>query len=266
MRSPQRKVKMSPHSLTVLYRDKVISHKLHRVVVKPGLVQQRDKIAAARNLSLFDKLPEELQKEVANSIQITYLCKGEQISLEQQSEDRFLYIVRVGAMEQRKPDGKLRAQLGVGDLFGFSLLVDAETRGYTTTAIENTLLYLIPHKELQTLLENQPKFSACFATNARTRLKSALEVTWNNEEKGQFIKKVSEVANSQIAIISTTDTIQEVAKAMRNQRRSSAVVIDNGKLAGIVTDRDMTKRVVAEGLDIHRPISEVMTLSPKTVG
>lgn len=216
-------------------------------------------------LDPFDKLPEEIQKQVASSIHITYLCKGEQISIEQQSEERYLYIVRAGAMEQRKPDGKLRAQLGVGDLFGFSLLVDAETRGYSTTAIENTLLYLIPHKQLQALLENEPKFSACFATNARTRLKSALEVTWNNEEKGQFIKKVSEVANSQIAIISTTDTIQNVAKAMRDQRRSSAVVIENGKLAGIVTDRDMTKRVVAEGLDIHRPISEVMTCAPKTV-
>ena len=33
--------------------EKAISHKPHRAVVKSGLVQQPDKIAAARNLSLF---------------------------------------------------------------------------------------------------------------------------------------------------------------------------------------------------------------------
>ena len=212
----------------------------------------------------FDKLPELIQKQVSASIKITYLAQGEKISLEQQSEDKYLYIVRMGAMEQRKPNGQLRGQLGMGDLFGFTLLVDAKSRGYNTTAIENTLLYMIPHKELKKILEQEPAFSAYFATSRQARLKKALKVTWSSD-KGHFLKTAGEVASKKIVRVTSGQSIFETAKAMKKVSCSTAVVFEHERLVGIITDRDMTKRVIATGLDIHIPIHEVMTRSPQTV-
>ena len=218
----------------------------------------------------FDKLSEAIQKQVAASVQITYLSQGESISPEQQSQEKYLYIVRTGAMEQRKLNGQLRGQLGVGDLFGFTLLLDnklldEKSKGYTATAIENTLLYMVPNSELQSILQQHPQFADFFATSRQARLKTALEVTWSGDEKGHFLKTVGQVANNNVVTVSSEESVRETAQFMRDQRRSSAVIMDDGNLIGIVTDRDMTKRVVADGFDIDRPIIEVMTRTPQTV-
>ena len=216
----------------------------------------------------FDKLPADLLDQIVGSVSITYLARGEQIHFHSECEARYLYIIRTGAMEQRKPNGVLRARLGPEDLFGFTFLeplTQAED-GYKAVATESTLLYLVPHKELQELLKKHPQYAEHFASQAEIRLQSALNVVWSEPEKGLFLKKVSEVASGSPAIVTTDMTIQQVAHEMRMVVRSStAVVKEQDKIVGVVTDRDITKRVVAAGGSIDRPITEVMTKSPLTV-
>ncbi|WED29389.1 DUF294 nucleotidyltransferase-like domain-containing protein [Vibrio sp. DW001] len=215
----------------------------------------------------FDKLPITIVRELSLQIQITYLGIGEVIDMEDK-ENRYLYIIRTGSVEQRLKNGVLRARLGSEDLFGFTFLDErAEEQGrYSATAIENTLLYLIPHNTLLTLFDLHPEYAEHFASQAQVRLKSALDVVWSNKEKGLFIKRVSEVASDKVAVVDAQMTIQHVAAEMRIAKRSSsAVVVEHGKIVGIITDRDMTKRVIAHGVPISRPISDVMTLSPLTV-
>ncbi|MCG7588657.1 DUF294 nucleotidyltransferase-like domain-containing protein, partial [Photobacterium sp. OFAV2-7] len=54
-------------------------------------------------------------------------------------------------------------------------------------------------------------------------------------------------------------------QAMRKAHSSTAVVMEAEQIAGVITDRDMTKRVVAKGIDINQPVSQVMTVSPYTI-
>ncbi|WP_022941338.1 DUF294 nucleotidyltransferase-like domain-containing protein [Psychromonas hadalis] len=216
----------------------------------------------------FDKLPRELQRQIACSIKITYLAKGEQIHFGGEHELSYLYVIRTGSMEQRKHNGKLRAKLSEEDLFGFTFIDahDEDEEDYTATAIESTLLYLIPHDELSKLLEKYPAFAEHFATNAQVRLHSALDVTWSDSEKGIFVKKVSEVASDKIAVVDSKMPIQQVAKALIDVCSPAAVIMENGMIIGVITDRDLTKRVIVAGLDINRPVSEIMTLHPLTIG
>lgn len=60
-------------------------------------------------------------------------------------------------------------------------------------------------------------------------------------------------------------SIQQTAQLMREQRVSSVLIVDQGQLFGLVTDRDLRNRVVAEGLDIRRPVIDITTLAPLTV-
>ncbi|WP_394132218.1 putative nucleotidyltransferase substrate binding domain-containing protein [Shewanella maritima] len=216
----------------------------------------------------FDQLPADVLKEVAACISITYLGRGEQIHFSEDSSEKYLYIVRTGSMEQRKPDGVLRSKLGPEDIFGFTFLAPLKKvlDGYTATAIENTLLYLIPHAKLLKLTQKYPQFNESVAAGAQLRLRSALNVVWSNKEKGLFLKKVSEVANGLVATVDIDMSVQDVAKEMRNACRSSTAVIkQQGKIVGLITDRDMTKRVIADGLDIHQPIKNVMTTPVLTI-
>ncbi|MEI6860059.1 MAG: putative nucleotidyltransferase substrate binding domain-containing protein [Shewanella sp.] len=217
----------------------------------------------------FDQLSTPVLKDVASCISITYLGRGEQIQFSDNSNEKYLYIIRTGSMEQRKPDGVLRAKMGVEDLFGFTFLEPLKNAldGYTATAIENTLLYLIPHSKLVKLTAQHPQFSESISSGAQLRLRSALNVVWSNKDKGLFLKKVSEVASGQAAVVDINMSIQNVAKEMRNTfRTSTAVIKKDHNIVGLITDRDMTKRVIADGIDISLPIHTVMTTPAVTIG
>ncbi|MBR9728920.1 DUF294 nucleotidyltransferase-like domain-containing protein [Shewanella intestini] len=216
----------------------------------------------------FNLLPASVLKDVASCISITYLGRGDQIQFSEDSNEQYLYIIRTGSMEQRKPDGVLRSKMGPEDLFGFTFLAPLKNarEGYTATAIENTLLYLVPHSKLQKLTKKHQEFSESISSGAQSRLRSALNVVWSNKDKGLFLKKVSDVAHSQVAVVDVDMSIQQVAKEMRDTCRSfTAVVKQQGKIVGLITDRDLTKRVIADGVDIQLPVSKVMTSPAITI-
>ncbi len=59
--------------------------------------------------------------------------------------------------------------------------------------------------------------------------------------------------------------IQHAAQVMRDQRVSSVLIVKDGTLFGLITDRDLRNRVVAAGLETSRPIMEIATLAPMTI-
>ncbi len=216
----------------------------------------------------FDKIPKSALNTLATNVKITYFGRGEVINTCESEENKAIYIVRTGSVEQRKKDGVLRAKLGPEDLFGFTFLSanKEEQTSYQAIAIEDSLIYIIPNSALKALFKEYPETAEHFASQAQVRLKSALDVVWSNKDKGLFIKQVKEVASKRIAIAQSTQTIQQVAHEMRVVKRSPCAVIYEGdKLVGLITDRDMTKRVIANRASIDAPISDVMTHSPLTI-
>lgn len=59
--------------------------------------------------------------------------------------------------------------------------------------------------------------------------------------------------------------IIEAARVMRAHRVSSVLLVQGAELVGLVTDRDLRDRVVAEGLDVARPVSDIATRGLRTV-
>jgi CBS domain-containing protein len=62
-------------------------------------------------------------------------------------------------------------------------------------------------------------------------------------------KPVSEYVSTTFVKVSLEDSVAECAAAMRKASSTEAVVMDDGGLVGIVTERDILYKVVAEGLD-----------------
>ncbi|EKP0308895.1 CBS domain-containing protein [Aeromonas veronii] len=217
----------------------------------------------------FDQLPLHLQQCIAKTVRISYLGHGESLPFDINAEERYLYVVRTGALEQRMANGVLRARLGPDDLFGFTFLESTPGNPadcYNVTAIDDTLLYQIPHSKLKQLLNDHPQYANLFAAQARERLQSALNVVWSDNDKGLFMRRVSDIHSGKIAVVDQNMSIQDVAREMRLVcRTSTAVVMAAGKLIGIITDRDMTLRVIAEGVSSALPISHIMTKDPITI-
>ena len=55
------------------------------------------------------------------------------------------------------------------------------------------------------------------------------------------------------------DTIQSAARLMRDEDTGAIPVVENGKLLGMVTDRDIVLRAVAEGLPVSGTVNEILT-------
>jgi CBS domain-containing protein len=58
--------------------------------------------------------------------------------------------------------------------------------------------------------------------------------------------------------VSPDDSIQNAAQIMRDEDTGVVPVCDNGRAVGIVTDRDIVVRAIAEG-QINRPVRDIAT-------
>lgn len=75
---------------------------------------------------------------------------------------------------------------------------------------------------------------------------------------------VSEVMTVQVATATPRSTVAEVARTMASVESGAVPVVDDGAVVGLVTDRDIVLRVVAEGKGLDTPVSEVMTEGVET--
>jgi CBS domain-containing protein len=80
-------------------------------------------------------------------------------------------------------------------------------------------------------------------------------------------RKISEVIKHQtLATLPPDATVRQAAGEMARRRIGAIIVTENGKLAGIFTERDGLFRVLAEGLDPDTtPLSQVMTTNVTTI-
>ena len=68
-----------------------------------------------------------------------------------------------------------------------------------------------------------------------------------------------EIMTSNVKTATRDQSLREVATIMRDGDMGSIPVVEGGKLVGIVTDRDIVVRSIAEGKDASSPVSEAMT-------
>ncbi|MGB5445699.1 MAG: DUF294 nucleotidyltransferase-like domain-containing protein [Psychromonas sp.] len=218
-----------------------------------------------KKIDPFSRLPEKLLNKVTSTIKIIYLAKGEVIPPPQTDQEKFLFIIRTGAVEQRLTDGKLRGRLEEDDVFGFSLFSESETR-YQIQAIENTLLYIVPAKTIYYIQSTYPEFAQHFTGKPEDRIHSAVESTWTDINSSSFFYTVDQVSSAQYTEVNSHDSIRVVAKILRANDAACAMVKDNNKLIGIVTGTDLIGRVIAEGKSTDSPISEIMSPDPVIIG
>ena len=82
------------------------------------------------------------------------------------------------------------------------------------------------------------------------------------------IKIVPDVVNNQkIQSVTELMTVREAAKIMAKHHIGAVPVIKQDKLKGILTERDLSVKIVAGGKDPDKiKVSQIMTKNPETVG
>lgn len=79
-------------------------------------------------------------------------------------------------------------------------------------------------------------------------------------------RTVEEIMTRDPRTVNADDPVIDAARIMRDSDIGDAVVMDGGQVTGIVTDRDIVVRGVAEGIDAESAsVSEVCTTGVETI-
>ncbi len=71
--------------------------------------------------------------------------------------------------------------------------------------------------------------------------------------------KCREIMTKNVQTATRETSIAKVAKLMRDGDMGAVPVVENGKLVGMVTDRDIVVRALADGRDSSSPVADSMT-------
>lgn len=71
--------------------------------------------------------------------------------------------------------------------------------------------------------------------------------------------RCSDIMTRDVKTATREMTLRDAAAMMRDGDMGSVPVVEDGRLVGILTDRDIVVRAIAEGKDATTPISEAMT-------
>jgi CBS domain-containing protein len=71
--------------------------------------------------------------------------------------------------------------------------------------------------------------------------------------------KISEVMTRDVRTARPDQSIKEAAKLMAKIDSGAILVNDQDRLVGMITDRDITIKAIAQGLDGETPISKIMS-------
>ncbi|MBB6176565.1 CBS domain-containing protein [Anoxybacillus tengchongensis] len=70
---------------------------------------------------------------------------------------------------------------------------------------------------------------------------------------------VESIMTRQVATVKPDQSVQEAAQLMNEHNVGAIPVVENGKVKGMITDRDIALRTTAQGLAPSTPVSQVMT-------
>lgn len=212
----------------------------------------------------FKDLSEEAIERAVHSLEVSYYRAGSAI-LSYGDEIHHLHIIRSGSVEIYRRNGTLHNRLEPGDPFGqLGLLMNNLVR-LPARAIEDTLVYRLPEAIFYDFFDKYEEFSDFVEIENSTRLHHAVNTVDDND---LTTAKVKSLITQEPVVLPCDTTIQHAAQAMTSEGVSAVLVgqkkdLIKGKkakqISGILTDKDLCQRILAEGLSYDTPISMAMS-------
>ncbi|MFQ3201486.1 MAG: CBS domain-containing protein [Zhongshania sp.] len=212
----------------------------------------------------FSNLPDKVLGDVANNIEVAYYrAKSDILPLGQDNHQ--WYVIRSGAVEVFRRDGKLYNRLKAGEFFGEqSLMLNRPVR-FPVTALEDTLVYLISKETFNYLFDNFEHFADFVEVEDQTRLRQSM-VKWEDDNTLLTAKVATLITALPVTVFSST-TVHQAAIRMTEENLSSLLIIRSEQdqiehedpVIGIITDLDIREHMVAQGLSSDIPVADIMT-------
>ncbi|MGM0429062.1 MAG: DUF294 nucleotidyltransferase-like domain-containing protein [Pseudomonadota bacterium] len=212
-----------------------------------------------RKYSPFNELPEEELQLAAKNTSVAYFKAKTQI-LEFNQHIDSLHVVRSGSIETYHKDGSLFNRLDEGGFFGEAGLLRKGRVRFPVKTIEDTLLYYIPGELFNRFYDEYDSFADAVEVEEQRRVSHAVKEHGNRNRT--LSARVETLITRNPVAIDKSASIREAAGLMTNEKVSSLLIYDGKKQdkpVGIITDKDLRKRVLAVDRDASSPVSDIMS-------
>ena len=206
----------------------------------------------------FDMLDKEQKLELVKHTELIYLTADNVGDL--QKGKASLFLIQNGQFSVQDSDAPLR-HLSEGDYFGYTNIMEKRNFSLSISVDSPGLVYCFEASAVTPLFELPAirNFFDGLRNNAlQNHAISDSNFMW-------LYKGLEDVINKSPVSVDVETSITVAAQIMTNQKVSSLLVTREDKLIGIITDRDLRSRVVAASLDIHLPVSHIMTPNPAQI-
>ena len=206
----------------------------------------------------FDMLDKEQKLELVKHTELIYLTADNVGDLQKGKSS--LFLIQNGQFSVQDSDAPLR-HLSEGDYFGYTNIMEKRNFSLSISVDSPGLVYCFEASAVT------PLFELPAIRNFFDGLRNnALQNHAISDSNSMWLNKgLEDVINKSPVSVDVETSITAAAQLMTTQKVSSLLVTREDKLIGIITDRDLRSRVVAASLDIHLPVSHIMTPNPAQI-
>ncbi len=209
----------------------------------------------------FDELDEEQLAHVVRNTLIQFFPAGTVLLRQFGEPSGFLYVVRTGAVEV--VDGtQVIDFLGEGEVFGHFSLLSGLGPAFSIRAAEDTICYLIDPEVANEVVGTRRGLSFLSSTLRRREIRALDGIDPRAVDPWQT--PVGSLLHRAVVTAEPTVTIRDAAELMTRERVSS-LLVEGAEGLGIITDRDLRSRVLAQGRDPEAAVGDVLTSPVLTV-
>ncbi len=214
----------------------------------------------------FDRLGEQQRKDILADISIEYFNEGDVVLQQRSGSHTGLYIVESGLVRLMDVDQqRLLDKCGEGDIFGSFGLIKGGVLIYEAKAVEPTVCAVLKAARFQQLYDANEEFASFFNQDLKqylSRMGSTIDVAGAHL---LMTRRLHQLVHRALVTCDPDTTAQQAARIMRAESVGSVVVVKQGRLAGIVTDRDLRSKLVAAGKPPETPVRRLMTSPVYTI-
>lgn len=208
------------------------------------------------SLEPFSQLNRDQVQMIAMKIKVAYCAAGNCPTV---GEGRIL-LLRTGAISLLDDRDDVIDILQAGDFHGIGAAFDNCQEHYYLRCVEDSLIYSFAQDDFRLLLEQYIALREFFHQMKEQNLyKQQKRISRVNTAR------VGDIIQRRVISVDPQCDIQGAVELMTDLSISSLLIEEDRKPLGILTDKDLRRRVIAERLDYKTPVSEVMTKDPWTV-
>lgn len=197
----------------------------------------------------FKGLPPSILSKVVDSIKVKIYPKNEIIYQEKKLLNE-LYIIRKGRVILEK-EGNIIDQLIEGDSFGYISLLTKNPVDHLARALDDTILFLLPEDVFQELLKEYTEFYEFYTKKLAQKLAEIIEKLHESNWKAFSEFSLDKIALRPPIVIDGEAIVSKIVKEMVEKNATSCLV-RLGDEYGIITERDLLKKVLYKNLDPNK--------------